>query len=171
MTQKKIIIFKQIKILISDVDGVLTDGSRYFSEKGEIMKKFHVRDGMGINLLLRNGIETVILSKENSEIVQKWGTDMNVSKIILGAKKKESKLNQIMKEFDVKKNQIAFIGDDINDIEIMKHVGLSICPNDANNQVKKIVDYICESKGGNGALREIADQIILAKFTKKNEWY
>jgi 3-deoxy-D-manno-octulosonate 8-phosphate phosphatase (KDO 8-P phosphatase) len=163
--------FKQIKLLITDVDGVLTDGGRYYSEHGEIMKRFHVRDGMGINLLLRNGVKTAILSKEKSKITKKWGKEMNVSKIVLGAIKKELELKKIMIEFRIKKNEIAYIGDDVNDIEIMKHVGLSICPNDANNQVIKIADYVCKQSGGKGAFREIADKIIIAKFPKKDKWY
>ena len=72
---------KKIKIVLTDVDGVLTDGGRYYSEKGEVLKKFHVRDGMGVNILLRNGIKTVIITKENSKIVKKWAKDMNVTKV------------------------------------------------------------------------------------------
>ena len=77
---------KKIKLVLTDVDGVLTDGGRYYSEKGEIVKRFHVRDGMGINILLRNGIKTAIITKENSKIVKKWAKEMNVSKTYSGIK-------------------------------------------------------------------------------------
>ena len=80
---------KPISLLVTDVDGVLTDGSRYYSEKKEVIKKFHVRDGMGVNLLLRNGIKTVIITKENSLIVKKWSEEMNVSKLVMRIKNKE----------------------------------------------------------------------------------
>ena len=76
---------KKIRLVITDVDGVLTDGGRYYSKSGEKLKKFHVRDGMAVNLLLRNGIKTIILTKERSEIVKKWSKDMNVSKIFMGS--------------------------------------------------------------------------------------
>ena len=86
---------KKIKIILTDVDGVLTDGGRYYSEKGEILKKFHVRDGMGVNILLRNSIKTIIVTKENSKITKKWAKDMNVTKVISGSIKKEAELSKI----------------------------------------------------------------------------
>ena len=78
---------KKIKIILTDVDGVLTDGGRYYSEKGEILKKFHVRDGMGVNLLLRNNIKTVIITKEKSSIVKYWSDEINISKLFMEIKK------------------------------------------------------------------------------------
>ena len=98
---------KKIKLILTDVDGVLTDGGRYYSNKGEIIKKFHVLDGMGINLLLRNKIKTAIISKENSPIVKKWAKDVNVSKLYLGIKHKEKKLPDVCKDFSLKENEIA----------------------------------------------------------------
>ena len=86
---------KKIKVILTDVDGVLTDGGRYYSEKGEMLKKYHVRDGMGVNLLLRNGIMTIIVTKENSKITKKWAKEMNITKIISGSLKKEHELSKI----------------------------------------------------------------------------
>ena len=97
---------KKIKLVLTDVDGVLTDGGRYYTTSGEEWKKFHVRDGMGINLLLRNKIKTVIITKEKSKIVKKWASDMCVSKIIMGAVKKEQTLSKICKEFKVQPRSI-----------------------------------------------------------------
>ncbi len=162
---------KKIKLIITDVDGVLTDGGRYYSDKGEIIKKFHVRDGMGINILLRNNIKTVILSKENSPIVKKWAKDMNVSKLYLGIKHKEKKLSDVCKDFSLKKDEIAFIGDDVNDVELLSLVGFSATPKDGNIYAKKIVDYTCDLHGGQGAFREISDLILSIQFPNKTIWY
>ena len=128
---------KKIKIILTDVDGVLTDGGRYYSEKGEILKKFHVRDGMGVNILLRNSIKTIIVTKENSKITKKWAKDMNVTKVISGSIKKEAELSKICQEFNVSKNELAYIGDDVNDFNLLQLVGFSAVPNDANENIKK----------------------------------
>ena len=162
---------KKIKLVLTDVDGVLTDGGRYFSEKGEIIKRFHVRDGMGINILLRNGIQTVIVTKENSKVVKKWAKEMNVSKTYSGIKNKEKELEKICKYYKVLPSEIAFIGDDVNDIKLMKKIGFSATPFDGILQAKKVANYICKTSGGNGALREIIDLILEEKFSNKTNWY
>jgi YrbI family 3-deoxy-D-manno-octulosonate 8-phosphate phosphatase len=162
---------KKIKLVLTDVDGVLTDGGRYFSEKGEITKRFHVRDGMGINILLRNEIQTAIVTKENSKIVKKWAKEMNISKTYSGIKNKEKELEKICKYYKVLPSEIAFIGDDVNDIKLMKNVGFSATPSDGILQAKKIANYICKTSGGNGALREMIDLILKEKFSNKTNWY
>jgi len=162
---------KKIKLVLTDVDGVLTDGGRYYSEKGEIVKRFHVRDGMGINILLRNGIKTAIVTKENSKIVKKWAKEMNVSKTYSGIKNKEKELEKICKYYKVLPSEIAFIGDDVNDIKLMKKIGFSATPFDGILQAKKIANYICKTSGGNGALREIIDLILEEKFSNKTNLY
>ena len=162
---------KKIKLVLTDVDGVLTDGGRYYSEKGEIVKRFHVRDGMGINILLRNGIKTAIVTKENSKIVKKWAKEMNISKTYSGIKNKEKELEKICKFYKILPDEVAFIGDDVNDIELMKKVGFSVTPSDGILQAKKIANYICKSSGGNGALREMIDLILKEKFSSKTNWY
>ena len=162
---------KNIKVIATDIDGVLTDGGRYYTKTGEIMKKFHTVDGMGINLLLRNGIKTTIITKEKSPIVKKWAKDMNVSSVHSGIIKKEDELKKICKQFSCKPKEIAFIGDDVNDIELMKKIGFSAVPNDGNENVKKIVNYVCLKNGGAGAFREISDLILKIKFPKKTKWY
>ena len=162
---------KKIKLVLTDVDGVLTDGGRYYSEKNEIMKKFHVRDGMGVNILLRNGIKTAIITKENSKIVKKWAKEMNVSKTYSGIKIKENELEKICKFYKVQSSEIAFIGDDVNDIELMKKVGFSVTPSDGILEAKKIANYICKTSGGNAAFREMIDLILKEKFSSKTIWY
>ena len=158
---------KKIKLLLTDVDGVLTVGGRYYSKEGEVLKKFHVRDGMGVNILLRNNIRTVILTKEKSMITKKWAKDMNISQVYSGFTKKELALTQICKKYKVSLKEIAFIGDDTNDLEALKKVAFSAVPNDAVVQVKKIADYICKASGGKGCFREISDLILLSKFSHK----
>lgn len=151
---------KKIKIVLTDVDGVLTDGGRYYSKEGEILKKFHVRDGMGVNILLRNGIKTIIVTKENSRITKRWAKEMNVTKVISNSLKKEEELAKICKEFNISEKEVAYIGDDINDLKLLEKVGFSAVPNDSDNSIKEYVDHICLKDGGNGAFREIADMIF-----------
>jgi 3-deoxy-D-manno-octulosonate 8-phosphate phosphatase (KDO 8-P phosphatase) len=162
---------KKIKLVLTDVDGVLTDGGRYFTKNGESMKKFHTRDGMGVNILLRNGIKTGIVTKENSQITKKWSKEMNVTKTFSGVIRKEMELPKICQIFNLNACEIAYIGDDVNDIELIKKVGLSAVPNDGINQVKKQSDYVCKLNGGEGAFREFSDLILSKKFPKKIQWY
>jgi len=131
----------------------------YYSDKGELLKKFNTRDGMGVELLRKHGIKTVFVTKEKSEIVKRRAKKLKVL-TFLGLKNKELILPKICKKFNVRNDEIAYIGDDINDLEIMKHVGLSATPADGNNQVKQIADYICRLNGGDGSFREITDLII-----------
>lgn len=162
---------KNIQLVIVDVDGVLTDGGRYYSKNGETLKKFHARDGMGINNLLRQKIKTVILTKEKSSITRKWAKEMNIDYVYEGFVNKEQALDSICTKYNIKLINIAYIGDDINDIGVLKKVGFSVVPNDAVFQVKKISHYICESDGGKGCVRELTDMILLSKFPTKTKWY
>ena len=154
---------KKIKLVVTDVDGVLTDGNMYYSEKGEIMKKFNAKDGMGVELLLQNNIKTILLTRENSKIVKKRGLKIKAASTITGIQNKESYLKKICRKFRVLPKEIAYIGDDVNDIEISKLVGLSAAPSDGITVLQKIVDYVCKNKGGNGAFREFADLIIVSR--------
>jgi 3-deoxy-D-manno-octulosonate 8-phosphate phosphatase (KDO 8-P phosphatase) len=158
-------------LILTDVDGVLTDGGRYYSVNGEFLKKFHVRDGMGVNLLLRNGIKTVIMTKEKSRIVKKWAREMNVSFVYSGILKKESVLDEVCKRYNLSNEEIAYIGDDVNDLELMKRIGFSATPIDGIAHAKQLADYVCKVGGGKGAFREVADLILLAKFPQKTKLY
>tara|TARA_B100000029_G_scaffold508795_1_gene596517 strand:+ start:1363 stop:1875 length:513 start_codon:yes stop_codon:yes gene_type:complete len=162
---------KNIKVILTDVDGVLTDGGMYYSASGDAMKKFHARDGMAVSLLKKNGIPTVIVTKEKTTIVKKWANKIPITKLYDGVTKKEKILEKILKEFKVKPFEIAFIGDDVNDINLLKSVGFSAMPNDGIKQLKKICDYQCKTAGGNGVLREIAELIFEKKFLNKYKSY
>lgn len=162
---------KKIKIVLTDVDGVLTDGGMYYSSKGDVMKKFHVRDGMGVTLLRKNKISTIIVTKEKNPIIRQWAKKMKIKKVYEGILQKEVIINEIYKTFNITPQELAYIGDDVNDIGLIKKVGFSAAPKDGIGQIKKIVDYICKSKGGEGVLREIADIILLTKFPSRYNLY
>ena len=161
MISKKIIQkCKLIKLVISDVDGVLTDGGMYYSEKGEIMKKFNTKDGMGIELLHKASIKTIFVTGENSKIVEKRAAKVNADDCYINIKQKEKIFSKICKKYKVKPSNVAYIGDDVNDLKIMHLVGLTGCPSDAEKQIKLISDYQCKKDGGNGAYREFANIIL-----------
>jgi 3-deoxy-D-manno-octulosonate 8-phosphate phosphatase (KDO 8-P phosphatase) len=155
---------KQIKLLLTDCDGVLTDGGVYYGNEGEALKKFNMKDGMGVERL-RNlaHVQTGIITGEVSASVMKRATKLLITELYLGIKIKVAILSQIMVNHNLTKEQIAYIGDDVNDIEIMQKVGLSACPADAISFTKNIADYICEKKGGEGCFREFAELIIASK--------
>lgn len=154
---------EKIKIVLTDVDGVLTDGGMYYSNKGDVMKKFHTRDGMGVTLLRKNNIETMIITKEKTEIVQQWSKKMKIKKLYDGIKEKESMIEVICKRFRVNSSELAYIGDDVNDLKLLNNVGFSATPADGIDEIKKKCDYICKMNGGKGAFREIADLIIKSR--------
>ncbi|MBM15539.1 MAG: 3-deoxy-D-manno-octulosonate 8-phosphate phosphatase [Nitrospina sp.] len=162
---------KSIKLVATDVDGTLTDGGMYYTTKGDIMKKFHVRDGMGVNLLKRRNISTVLITKEMNPINKRWAKNMNIKKVYEGIKEKEKLVKQLCNQFKIKPEEICYIGDDVNDIELIKNVGLSACPVDADNNVKKNSDIILTTKGGKGVLREIVNLILAVKFSKEKKIY
>ena len=154
---------KKIKLVLTDVDGVLTDGGMYYSESGEFMKKFNTRDSMGMELLLNYNIKTVFITRENSKIVKKRIQKIRIADLYSGVLNKKQLLPEILLKYNTKLNEIAYIGDDVNDIEIMQSVGFSATPLDGNYKVKKISDYICNVDGGKGAFRELADLILKSK--------
>jgi len=160
MESKIITKCKKINILLTDVDGVLTDGGMYYSSKGDVMKKFHARDGMGVTLLRKKGIPTIIVTKEKTDMVRKWANKMKVVELFDGIENKEKIVDVICKKYKVSIDQIGYIGDDVNDIELLKKVGFSATPKNGIIKVQKIVDYICKKNGGEGAFREIADLLI-----------
>ena len=150
----------KIKMVITDVDGVLTDGGMYYTNKGDVMKRFFVRDGMGVTLLRKKNIPTLIITKEETEMTRRWAKKMKIAKLYEGVVQKELILEKICKNFRVKPDEIAYIGDDVNDLELLKKIGLAVVPNDAIDEVKKICHYKCKTNSGHGAFRELADLIL-----------
>lgn len=154
---------KRIKLVITDCDGVLTDGGMYYSESGDELKKFNTRDGMGIKLLRKNGIETVIITGENVDLVRRRGEKLGIKEIYLGVANKEPIVRELSQKYHVSLDEIAYVGDDINDYASLRIVGLSVTVQDGAELLKKEADIITRAKGGKGALREIADRILECK--------
>jgi len=153
-------IIKNIKMLIMDVDGVLTDSFVYLSNDGIEMKRFSVRDGFGIGLIKELGIKTAIITKEKTKIVDFRAAKLKIDYVYKGAENKIKILSGISDEFKVPLKNIAYIGDDVNDIETLKSAGFSAAPNNAETSVKNIVDYVCINDGGCGCVREICNLIM-----------
>jgi len=156
---------KQIKLFITDVDGVLTDAGMYYSKNGERLKKFNARDGKGIELLRKAGIKTAIITSEDTEIINNRAKKIRIDYLYQGVSDKNNVLNELCKELRISSDEIAYIGDDINDLGLLQRVGLSACPVDAMSRVKNVVKYVCKLKGGAGCVREIIEEIILKSET------
>ncbi len=155
---------KKIKLVLTDNDGVLTDTGVYYSEKGEELKRFSIRDGMGVERLREIvSVDTGIITGETSGSVLKRAEKLKITELYLGAKQKHLLLPKILEKNNLTAENIAYIGDDVNDINLMKLVAVTAAPADAMPEIKKIVDYVCLNRGGNGAFREFAELIIKIK--------
>lgn len=149
-----------MKMLVMDVDGTLTDGHIYISADGEIMKAFHVQDGYAIvHILPELGITPVIITGRSSEIVKRRAAELKIHHLHQGISDKLCKLKEVAEELGVSAEQIAYIGDDLNDLECIRYCGLTACPADAVPEVLKTVDYVCTRNGGCGAVREFIDSL------------
>jgi len=146
-----------IKLLAMDCDGVLTDGGMYYSEDGHELKKFNTRDGIGISFLQEKGIKTAIITGENTPIIKKRAEKLGIDYICTGVKNKVQAMQKILLKTGLAFETVAYIGDDINDIDLLAKVGLSFSVQDGIEEVKKVVDYITWAKGGQGAVREVAE--------------
>ena len=159
---------KNIKLVAFDVDGVMTDGSLIFDENGVEYKTFNAKDGQGINNLKNAGIITAIITARNNGTVQHRFENLGVSKIYQGIRQKREALDELMKEFNLQLDEIAYMGDDLPDICVLKDVAISACPNDAVDEVKEVCNLICTKNGGKGAVRELCDFICKnSKHVKK----
>lgn len=150
-----------IKVIVMDVDGTLTDGSINISQDGELYKRFYCRDGLAIIDAQKKGIIPVILTSRISEIVKKRSEELGIKQVYQGfVDDKKTQLQQIAEKLKVNLDEIAYIGDDRNDLECMKICGVVGCPGDAIKAVKKEADYICKHTGGDGAVREFIDWLL-----------
>ena len=154
---------RRIKLLLTDCDGVLTDNGVYYSERGEEMKRFSIRDGMGVERLRAVGVESGIMTGETSPSVQKRADKLKITELHLGIKNKPARLAEILARTGLAAEEVAFIGDDTNDVEILKLVGLSACPGDATPFARAVAQYHCQALGGHGAFREVAELLISAR--------
>jgi YrbI family 3-deoxy-D-manno-octulosonate 8-phosphate phosphatase len=158
---------KKIKLLVSDVDGVLTDSGAYYSGDGIELKKFNIRDGMGMVLLRKAGYKIAIVTTENTKIVEKRAERLQVDDLIQGSYNKMEAIEKLILKYSLKWEEIAFIGDDINDIAVMEKVGFSVAPANATAINKKIADYVTKLDGGHGAVREVCDLFLEMKWKGK----
>lgn len=153
----------RLKLVLTDCDGVLTDAGVYYSAEGEALKRFNLRDGMGVELLRRDGVETGIITRENSAIVARRAEKLRLQHLYLGIQDKRSHLEEILKRSDTTPDQLGYIGDDVNDLEIIQAIapfGLTACPADALSAVAAEVHYHCAAPGGHGAFRDFAEWIL-----------
>jgi 3-deoxy-D-manno-octulosonate 8-phosphate phosphatase (KDO 8-P phosphatase) len=155
---------QNIKLILMDVDGVLTDG-RVILGKNEELKFFNIHDGMGIHIARESGLKTGIITGRTSEAVEKRGRELKIDYVIQGSKKKIKALDKILKAEKMDYNNVCFIGDDIIDIPIFRKVGFSATVKDAPENVKSEADYISSKDGGRGAVREIIEYILKSKGT------
>lgn len=156
-------VLRGVRLFATDVDGVLTDAGMYYSESGDEWKKFHTRDGMGIKLLQKAGLITAIITQESTKIVMRRAQKLTIPEVHQGAYDKLTVLNDLIARHGLTMEQVAYIGDDVNDLQALGAVGFSACPADGISQVQKTVRYVCKKKGGEGAVREIADLILAAQ--------
>lgn len=160
-----LVLSKEIKMIVSDFDGVFTDGSLYISEQNEVQKKLNFKDIMGVSLLIKNGYKFGIISGEKSNILNYFSEKFNIEDIHGGIRQKGIVLKEIMEKYDFKSNEILYIGDDINDISAMELVKYAVAPKNANPVLQFKIKHlqITSSFGGNGAIREIADCLVNLK--------
>ncbi len=154
---------RKIKLLILDVDGVMTDGRIIMDNKGREMKNFDVRDGHGIKILQRYGIKIAILTGRQSKVVEHRARDLEIDDVYQGAFNKKEIFEKILKKKSLSAFATAYVGDDIVDIPVLKRVGFSAAVADALDVVKKSVDYVTKNRGGHGAVREICELILQAQ--------
>jgi 3-deoxy-D-manno-octulosonate 8-phosphate phosphatase (KDO 8-P phosphatase) len=154
---------QQIKLLLTDCDGVLTDAGVYYSETAELMKRFSIRDGVGVALLRKAGIETGIMTGESSEILRRRAETLRIIQVHLGISDKAQRVRYIADLSGLSLSQIGYIGDDVNDLELMvllKEFSIIGAPADAILPVRRIAHYVCTNDGGRATFREFADWIL-----------
>lgn len=152
----------KIKLLILDVDGVMSDGGMYMMMNGDQMKKFNTKDGLGIMQLLKQGTEIAIISSGIYDVaVSKRAEMLGIRNCYVGRRPKMEVLEELKAILQLENNEIAMIGDDINDLEIIKNIGFSACPKDAVSEIRNQVNIILQTKGGEGCVREFIDRFLI----------
>jgi len=152
---------KEIKLVLLDVDGTMTDGGMYFTENGDQIKKYNTKDGMAIKRKSKDGIQFGIISHGHKlNMVKDRAELLGIQHVYVGQESKTSILSNWCNELNIEKRQVAFIGDDVNDLEIMQNVGLSACPSDAINGIKSVATIVLSKAGGKGCVREFLDDWI-----------
>ena len=157
-------------MLILDVDGVLTDNTLYLDDNGLESKKFNVADGMGISLAHRAGIEVALISGRPSKATGFRAFHLGIKHVYLGEPDKLRAYEKLKRKLNIKDNQIAYVGDDILDVPVLKKVGLPVCVKNTNANARRFAKLVTKAKGGEGAVREVVDLILKAKKKNPLEW-
>lgn len=160
---------KQVKLLLFDVDGVLTDGCLYLDNRGEEYKAFNSRDGHGLKMLQRNGVDVGIITGRRSEIVAHRMQELGIRHVRQGCADKLPVYEELVRELSLNHEQVGFVGDDIVDLPIMLRVGLAICPQDGHFLVKRHSHWVAPSDGGRGCARDACELLMLAHGTFRDE--
>lgn len=161
---------KDVELLILDVDGVLTDNSLYLDDEGNESKKFNVQDGMGIWLVHKAGIEVALISGRHSKATGYRAFQLGIKHLYLGEPDKIKAYEKIKRTLNLEDKQIAYMGDDVLDVPVLRKVGFPICVKNANAETKKFAKLVTKAKGGEGAVREVVDLILKAKKKNPLEW-
>ncbi|MDD5065868.1 MAG: HAD hydrolase family protein [bacterium] len=154
---------KKVKLVLLDVDGVLTDGGVYYNEKGMEQKRFNVKDGSGIKMAVHAGIRFAVITGRRSRIVDIRARELDIHKVYQGALKKHLLLERIMKDFRVSREETAFIADDIIDLELFRRVGFRVAVKDAVKEIRQMADLVTKQKGGYGAVRDFIEYLLKSK--------
>ncbi|WP_206201955.1 HAD-IA family hydrolase [Terasakiella sp. SH-1] len=151
---------KTVKLLSLDVDGILTDGGLYYTETGDELRKFNVKDGMGMKCAREAGVELCIISASTTNAIQERGKRLGIPHVYTGAKNKIEILQKICDELGISLDNVAHMGDDLNDLSIMEKIGTPITVADAIEEVKEQTIYVTQKCGGQGAVREVCDLLV-----------
>jgi len=154
---------RKVRLVAMDVDGVLTDAGMYYTERGDELKKFNTRDGMGIAQVRAAGMKTAILTGESTELVRRRGAKLRIDHVFLGVSDKLTLMKSLLSELGLTLDEVAYIGDDVNDYELLCHVGLAVAVRDASRLPKSVAHLVTEAKGGEGAVRELCELILEAQ--------
>lgn len=163
MNKKNPSLLKNIKLFAMDVDGTLTDGHIYMGDNGELFKAFHVKDGLGIKLLMANDIIPAIITGRTSEIVANRAIELGMKEVHQGIKNKAAKLEELMAKYNLSPDEVAYIGDDMNDLSAVKTAGITFAPNDCAYHLREYIDFILSHDSGNAPVREAIDMILNAR--------
>ena len=152
-----------IKLLVLDVDGVMTDGSIYLDAEQELFKSFNAKDGMGISCAIRCGLQVAIITGRCSPIIRRRARELGIVEVCENVKEKISALAELLQKYNLSLNETAYVGDDLNDLPVLTQVGLACAPADAVEEVKQVCHFVAEKKGGCGAVRQITEFILNAR--------
>ena len=159
--------FARVKLLALDVDGVLTDGGLYYSNSGEELKKFNVKDGQGIKLVMQSGVKVAIISANNSAATLHRAKKLGIERAFIGIENKLATLEKICQELNLSLDRVAYVGDDLNDLPVLQAVGCPITVADAIPENKASAVYVTELKGGQGCVREICNLLLQVRTKSK----